>query len=88
MARLAQNIIQHDFSVQRAARFNDAELEALYATLVSLGVTKVMAERLTRDFSRNGTAGQAIVNFATDGEGDIRVTIAQLDQEPNSSHIS
>ncbi len=88
MAWFVQNVIEHNFGFLRAARSDDAELEELYALLVSLGLTKMMAERLMRDFARNGTAGQATVNFVTDGEGDIRATIAQLDQEPSSSHIS
>jgi hypothetical protein len=83
MAWFAQNVIHHDFGLPRAARSDDAEREGLYAMLVSLGVTKMMAERLMRDFPRHGTAGQAIVNFVTDGEGDIRVTIAELgEQQP------
>jgi hypothetical protein len=88
MASFAQNLTEHNFGFPRAARSDDAELEGLYAMLVSLGLTKRMAGRLMRDFPRNGTAGQATVNFVTDGEGNIRVTIAQLDQEPSLSHIS
>jgi hypothetical protein len=74
-------------SPSRAARFADAELEGLYAVLVSLGLTKRMAGRLMRDFPRNGTAGQVTVNFVTDGEGDISVTVAHLGQGPSSSQI-
>jgi hypothetical protein len=86
MASFTQNVIDHTFGFPRAARSDDAELEGLYAVLLSLGLTKRMAERLMRDFRRNGTAGQAAVNFVTDGKGHIRVRIAQLDQEPSSSH--
>jgi hypothetical protein len=57
------------------------EREALYAMLVSLGATKLMAERLMQNFPHHRTACQAIVDFASDGEGDIGVTIAQLDGE-------
>jgi hypothetical protein len=88
MAWFAQNVIEHNFGFPHAVRSDDAEREGLYATLVSLGLTKMMAERLMRDFPRNGTVGQAAVNFVTDGEGDIRVTIAQLDLEPSSAPIS
>jgi hypothetical protein len=87
MAWFAQNVIEHNLGFPRAAPSDDAEPEGLYAVLISLGLTKTMAERLMRDFPRNGMAGQATVNFATDGEGDVRVTIAQLDQEPSSSQI-
>jgi hypothetical protein len=49
--------------------------------LVSLGATKMMAERLMQEFPQHATACQAIVDLAADGEADIRGTIAQLDQE-------
>jgi hypothetical protein len=57
-----------------------------HAVLVALGLMKRMAERLMRDFPQNGTARQVTVNFVTGGEGDIRVTVAQLHEEPSSSH--
>jgi hypothetical protein len=88
MARFAQNVIEPNLAFPRAARSDDAELEGLYAMLVSLGLTKRMAGRLMRDFPRNGMAGHATVNFITDGEGNIRVAIAQLDQQPSASRIS
>jgi hypothetical protein len=50
----------------------DAEIEALDDMLVSLGATKLMAERLMQDFPQHATACQAIVDVAADGEGDIR----------------
>jgi hypothetical protein len=81
MARLARNIIQHDFGFPRLVRSGDAELEALYAMLVSLGATKMMAERLMQDFPQHGMACQAIVDFAGDGEGDIRGAIDRLNEE-------
>lgn len=79
MAQLAQNIIQHDFGFPRIVRVEDAERAALYAMLVSLGATKTMAERLMQDFPRHAKACQAIIDFASDGEGDIRGSIAPLD---------
>jgi len=66
----------------RLVRTGEAELEALYAMLVSLGATKMMAERLMQDYPLQATACQVIVDFASDREGDIRGTIAQLDGEP------
>jgi hypothetical protein len=81
MAQLAQNVIQHDFGFPRLVRADDAERAALYAMLVSLGATKTMAERLMQDFPQHGTACQAIVDLASDGEGDIRGAVAQLDGE-------
>jgi hypothetical protein len=81
MAQLAQNVIQHDFGFPRLVRAEDAERAALDAMLDSLGATKTMAERLMQDFPRHGTACQAIVDFASDGEGDIRGAIGRLDGE-------
>jgi hypothetical protein len=79
MGQAAQNVIQHDFGFPRIARAEDAEMAALYALLVSLGTTKMMAEQVTQDFPRHARACQAIVDFASDGEGDIRGAIALLD---------
>jgi hypothetical protein len=39
--------------------------------LVSLGATKVMAQRLMTKFPDHRTACQFIVDFAKDGEGDM-----------------
>jgi hypothetical protein len=58
-----------------------AEREALYAMLVSLGATKLMAERLMEDYPHHAGACQAIVDFASDGESDIRGAIAQLEED-------
>jgi hypothetical protein len=81
MAQSAQNVIQHDFGFPRVARAEDDERAALYAMEVSLGATKMMAERLMEDFPQHATACQAIVDFASDGEGDIRGAIAELEDE-------
>jgi hypothetical protein len=81
MAQSAQTIIQHDFGFPRLVRPDEAERAALYAMLVSLGATKTMAERLMQDFPQHGTACQAIIDFASDGEGDIKGAIAQIDSE-------
>jgi hypothetical protein len=81
MGSVTQRVIQHDFGFPRFVDAADAEVSALYAMLVSLGATKMMAETLMQDFPQHGTACQAIVDFATDGEGDIRSTIARLEGE-------
>jgi hypothetical protein len=73
------NVIQHDFGFPRVIRAEDAEREALYAMLVSLGATKMMAERLMQDYPQHRIAAQAIVDFASDGEGDMRGAIAKLE---------
>jgi hypothetical protein len=54
MASSATNVIQHDFGFPRLVRAEDAEREALYAMLVSLGGTKMMAERLMQVFRGTG----------------------------------
>jgi hypothetical protein len=84
----SQNAIEHNFASPPATRFADAELEGLYAVLVALGLTKRMPERLMRDFPQNGRARELTVKFVTDGEGDIRVTVAHLDEEPSSTPFS
>jgi hypothetical protein len=61
-------------------RAEDAEREALYSILVSLGATKLMAERLMQKYPQHRIAAQAIVDFASDGEGDMRGAIAQLEE--------
>lgn len=77
-----QNVIQHDFGFPRVANSTDAELEALYAMLVSLGATKMMAVKLMESFPEHRSACQAIVDFATDGEADMRGAIARLEDLP------
>jgi hypothetical protein len=52
-----------------------------YAMLVSLGVTKLMAQKLMTDYPEHQTAAQAIVDFTTDGESDIRGAITRVDEE-------
>jgi hypothetical protein len=81
MANPESNVIQHDFGFPRIIRAEDAEREALYALLVSLGATKMMAERLMQDYPRHRTACQAIVDFATDGEGDMRGAIGEMEAD-------
>jgi hypothetical protein len=76
------NVIQHDFGFPRVIRAEDAEREALFSMLVSLGATKMMAEQLMRDYPQHQTAAQAIVDFASDGEADMRGAIAKLEEEP------
>ena len=80
-ANPVSNVIQHDFGFPRIVRHEDAERESLYALLVSLGATKMMPERVLQDYPHYRTACQAIVDFATDGEGDMRDEIAQLETD-------
>ena len=82
MGYSGQNVIQHDFGFPRIiVRSGDLEIEALYAMLVSLGATKLMAQKLMKNYPEHQTAAQAIVDFATDGESDIRGAITRLDGE-------
>jgi hypothetical protein len=67
---------------RRVVKSVDEELETLYAMLVSLGATKMMARRLMQRFPDHAPACQAIVDFTTDGEGDMRGAIDQLVERP------
>jgi hypothetical protein len=78
------NVIQHDFGFPRVIRAEDAERAALYAMLVSLGATKMMAERLIQDYAQYRIAAQFNVDFARDGESDMRGAIAKLEEEPEA----
>jgi hypothetical protein len=80
MASSAINVIQHDFGFPQIVRAEAAEREVLYAMLASLGATKTMAEKLMQDFPQQRAACHAIVDVAADGEGDIRGTIAQIEE--------
>jgi hypothetical protein len=62
------NVIQHDFGFPRVVRVEDAERAALYAMLVSLGATKIRAERLMQACPQHRIATQAIIDFGRDGE--------------------
>jgi hypothetical protein len=55
MANPVSNVIQHDFGFPRIVREEDAEREALYAMLVSLGATRTMAERLMQAYPQHAT---------------------------------
>jgi hypothetical protein len=59
----------------------DAEIEALYSMLIVVSAARRRAFDLMRDYPRHASVCQAIVDFATDGEGDIRGAIAKLDDE-------
>jgi hypothetical protein len=73
-----ENVIQHDFGFPRVASSADGEVAALYAMLVSLGATRMMAQRLMAKFPDHSPACQRIVDFAADGGGDIRGAITSL----------
>jgi hypothetical protein len=81
MENPVSNIIQHDFGFPRIVRPAGQEEDALYAMLVSLGATRIMAERLMRDYPKHRVPCQAIVDFASDGESDMRGAIAQIEEE-------
>jgi hypothetical protein len=74
------NVIQHDFGFPRVIRAEAAEREPLYAMLVSRGATKMMAERLMQDHPQHRIAAQAIIDFASEGESDIRGAIVQIEE--------
>ena len=77
-----ENVIQHDFGFPRTVRPAEQEEAALYEMLVSLGATRIMAERPMRDYPKHRVPGQAIVDFASDGESDMRgAAIAQIEEE-------
>jgi hypothetical protein len=81
MGSQARNVIQHDFGFPRIVRREDAEREGLYALLVSLGATKMMAERVMQAYPHHASACQAILDFASDGEADMRGAIAELEED-------
>jgi hypothetical protein len=74
------NVIQHNFGFPRVMRAEGAERAALYAMLVSLGATKMMAEQLMQEYPQYRIATQRIVDFASDGEADMRGAIAKLEE--------
>ena len=59
----------------------DAELVALYALCIVVSAAKRSAIEMMHDFPEHATMCQAIADFATDGEGDIRGALAELDEE-------
>jgi hypothetical protein len=76
-----QNVIQHDFGFPRLVRPAEQEEAALYAMLVSLGATRLMAEKLMRAYPKYRAPCQAVVDCASDGEGDMRGAIEQVEEE-------
>lgn len=76
-----ENVIQHDFGFPRIVRSVDEEISALQGMLVTLGAIRTMAEKLMRDYPNHETACQAIVDFASDGEGDMRGAIERLEEQ-------
>jgi hypothetical protein len=51
-----QNVIEHDFGFPRVVNSAEAKLEVLYAMLVSLGATKMIAQRVMTKFPDHGIA--------------------------------
>ena len=64
-----------------ACRPPDAEVSALYSLCIVVSAAKRAALDLMHEYPEHGTMCQAIADFATDGESDIRGTIARLDDE-------
>jgi hypothetical protein len=79
MAQPANDVIQHDFGFPRIVREDDAEIATLYGLLDSLRATKMMAEQVIEAFPRHERACRAIVDLASDSEGDISGAIALLE---------
>jgi hypothetical protein len=69
------------FRLPRIVRAEDAEREALYAMLVSLGETKLMAGRLMPGLPTPCRGLPAIIDFASDGQADMRGAISQLEED-------
>jgi hypothetical protein len=81
MGSATQRVIQHDFGFPRFVNAADAEVSALYSLCIVVSAAKRGALELMHDYPEHATMCQAIVDFATDGESDIRGTIARLDEE-------
>jgi hypothetical protein len=81
MSSVTQRVIQHDFGFPRFVDAADAEVSALYSLCIVVSAAKRAALELMRDYPEHATMCQAIVDFATDGESDIRGTIALLDEK-------
>jgi hypothetical protein len=81
MGSVTQRVIQHDFGFPRFVDPADAEVSALYSLCIVVSAAKRAALELMRDYPEHATMCQAIVDFATDGESDIRGTIVRLDEE-------
>jgi hypothetical protein len=81
MGSATQRVIQHDFGFPRFVNAADAEVSALYSLCIVVSAAKRAALELMHDYPEHATMCQAIVDFATDGESDIRGTIVRLDEE-------
>jgi hypothetical protein len=80
MGSATQRVIQHDFGFPRFVNAADAEVSALYSLCIVVSAAKRAALDLMHEYPEHGTMCQAIADFATDGESDIRGTIARLDE--------
>jgi hypothetical protein len=81
MGSVTQRVIQHDFGFPRFVDAADVEVSALYSLCIVVSAAKRAALELMRDYPEHATMCQAIADFATDGESDIRGTIARLEEE-------
>jgi hypothetical protein len=59
----------------------DAQIAALYALCIVVSAAKRSALKLMQNYPEHVSMCQAIADFATDGEGDIRGALAKLDEE-------
>jgi hypothetical protein len=81
MGSVNQRVIQHDFGFPRFVDAADAEVSALYSLCIVVSAAKRAALELMRDYPEHEAMCQAIADFATDGESDIRGTTVRLDEE-------
>jgi hypothetical protein len=59
----------------------DAQIAALHALRIAVSTAKRGALDLMHNHPEYASMCQAIADFATDGEGDIRGALAELDEE-------
>jgi len=68
-------------SKQRIVHSADAEMKELHALCAIVSAAKHSAIELMRSYPEHRIMCEAIADFATDGESDIRGAIAKLDEE-------
>jgi hypothetical protein len=75
------SIVQPTLERPRVVETVDAQLAALYALRIVVSAAKRSALELMHNYPEHAAMCQAIADFATDGEGDIRGALAHLDEE-------
>ena len=58
----------------------DEEARALCALRLVLGAAKKAAAELMRRYPRHAALGQAVIDFASDGESDVAGAVAALEE--------